>query len=401
MPAFTYSAVDLAGGRRNGVREARSRDEATADLRTEGLFVLDVSEATDQTSDGSRAKRGGSRGELLDVTRTLAALLPAGLPLPRSLDAASRMGGGAYASVFAEIRGRVERGEQLAVALAGYPRLFPPHYVGLVRAGERTGDLAGAFIRLTDQLEREAQIRARLTSAAIYPLVLAIAGGAAMLVLLLVVLPNFAELLQDSGTALPATTSVVLGVSAFVRRFWFLIPTLIVAAGLALFEVGRRPRGRLALASFTDRLPLIGALTREAAAARFARMTGTLLSGGAPLLSALDDATAATDAPLARDAAARVRIAVREGEPLHRAMQRERAFPPLLAQLTALGEESARLDEFLLKAAKLFEDRTERVIQRLVALAEPAMIVVFGGVIGFVALSLLQAIYSVNAGSFR
>lgn len=96
-----------------------------------------------------------------------------------------------------------------------------------------------------------------------------------------------------------------------------------------------------------------------------------------------------------------MRVAVREGEPLHRAMQRERAFPPLLAQLTALGEESARLDEFLLKSAKLFEDRTERVIQRLVSLAEPAMIVVFGGVIGFVALSLLQAIYSVNAGSFR
>jgi type II secretory pathway component PulF len=401
MPSFTYSAVDPAGSRRQGVAEWTNRAAATAALRGEGLLVLDLREAESAIDDATARDRRATRGDLLDLTRTLAALLPAGLPLPRALDASRRMARGGYASVLGEVRQKIERGERLAVALAAHPSLFPAHYIGLVRAGERTGDLAGAFARLTEQLEREAQIRSRLLSATLYPLILAVAGGSAMLVLLTVVLPNFAALLQDTGTALPTTTVVVLGLGAALRRFWFVLPAIAVVATLTLVRLRAHPAGRLALARFADGMPLLGPLLREIAAARFARVTGTLLAGGAPLLSALDDATVATTSPLAHEAAGRVRVAVREGAALHRAMQREPAFPPLLVQLAALGEESARLDEFLLKAAVLFEERTERLVQRLVTLAEPTMIVAFGGVIGFVALSLLQAIYSVNAGAFR
>jgi general secretion pathway protein F len=401
MPSFAFSVATRAGARHRGIREASTAESLAESLRSEGLFVLDVApSAAGAGMRGDRVARRARR-DLLEITRALASLLPAGLPLPKALDAAARMGGEASASILAEVRGRVERGERLSAALAAHKEVFPPHYIGLVAAGERGGDIAGAFTRLSEQLEREAAIRGRLISAAVYPLVLAIAGGAAMLVLLLVVLPNFARLLSDAGTRLPPTTALVLAISGTVRRFWYVIPIVVVAAIVGLEALRSRPQGRLLIAQFIARLPLVGNLVRDIAAARFARLTGTLLAGGAPLLAALENATASLGSPLAEGAATRARSSVREGGSLNAALAREDAFPPLLAQLAALGEESARLDEFLLKAATLFEERTARTVQRLVALAEPAMIVVFGGIIGFVALSLLQAIYSVNAGSFR
>ena len=279
--------------------------------------------------------------------------------------------------------------------------LFPPHYIGLVRAGERSGDLAGAFARLTEQLEREAQVRSRLLSAALYPSLLAVAGGAAVLVLLLVVLPNFAELLRGTGAQLPRSTALVLALGGLLRRFWVAIPVVIVAASVILQAARATTAGRLRLARLIDAIPLVRTLRRELLAARLARLTGTLLAGGAPLLSALADAAASLGDPLAEATVSRMRAAVRDGASLHHALLAEPTVPPMLAQLVAIGEESARLAEFLLKAAQLFEDRTDRTVQRLVALAEPAMIVLFGALVGFVALSLLQAIYSVNAGSFR
>jgi general secretion pathway protein F len=401
MPSFEFSVATPSGERRRGVRDASSAESLTATLRAEGAFVLEV--AVSSRSGGAQARRTirRARRDLLEMTTALASLLPAGLPLAKALDAASRMASEAGAAVLSEVRTRVERGESLAAALAAHREVFPPHYVGLVAAGERSGDLAGSFVRLAAQLEREATIRARLLSAAVYPLVLAVAGGAALLVLLLVVLPSFAELLTGSGARLPTSTAIVLPISGAIRRGWYLIP-LLIAGAIGGFEMVRsRPQGRLALARFISRIPLVGMLARDIAAARFARLSGTLLAGGAPLLSALELAGASVGAPLTEAATVRVRTAVREGGSLNAALRREPAFPPLLAQLAALGEESARLDEFLLKAATLFEERTERTVQRLLALAEPAMIVVFGGVIGFTALSLLQAIYSVNAGSFR
>lgn len=400
MPRFSYSAVTDRAIPRRGSREASSAAALTDSLRSEGLFVLAVEPAASRTLTEGIRRRWSTRA-LLDTTRTIATLLAAGLSLPKALLAASRLAGDSEREELLDIHSRVERGERLASALEAQEGRFPAYYVGMVRTGERSGGLTEAFEGLAAQLEREEQIRERLLSALLYPAILALAGGSAMAVLLLVVLPNFAELLQDSGAQLPGSTAFVLGVSGVLRRYWLVIPPLALTLVVAHAWIRSRPAGREAVAKVVDRLPLAGRLVRESSAARFARTTGTLLAAGAPLLSALDDAVASTTAPLTRAAAVRIRGAVRDGAALHQSMRAEAAFPELLTQLTALGEESARLGEFLLKAARLFEERTERSAHRLVALAEPAMIVIFGGIIGFVALSLLQAIYSVNTGSFR
>jgi type II secretory pathway component PulF len=298
------------------------------------------------------------------------------------------------------VRDHVARGEPLATALAAHSETFPPLYIGLVRAGERSGDLAGAFTRLATQLEREDELRSKLLSAAIYPALLAVVGTTAVLVLLLFVLPRFAGVLEGSGAHLPRSTQLLLTASAGAKHNWFLcfIPPIGLAAAATWVQTSSE--GARAWATTLYSLPMIGTLRRDQTAGQFARMMSVLLVGGAPVLSALDDAAASLADPLVQDDVGRVRARVREGVAVHTALADSTIFPPLLAQLAGLGEETGRLEEFLRKAAELFEQRTERLTSRLVALAEPVMIIVLGIIVGAVALSLLQAIYGVNAGSF-
>lgn len=398
--AFSYTAVDRSGRRHRGREAAATGLALTQQLETRGLLVLDLEPA--QESGASRAGFGPvRRREVLEITRALAALLPAGLPLARALDASSNLAQGHVAAALDSVQSKVERGQSLAASLAEHPRLFSPLYLGLVRAGERSGDLAGAFRRLSIQLEREEELHAKLLSASLYPLLLASAGGVAVLILLFFVLPRFVELLHGTGAVLPATTSALLGLASLFRQYWLAVAALPVMAALLLFWSRTTDEGRRALSSLFLRLPVAGGLRRQALAARFARLVAVLLGGGAPLVSALDDSLECLDDPLARDEVARIRTRVREGAALRSALGEGDLFPPVLTQLVAVGEESGRLQEFVLKAADILEERAERSMQRLVALAEPAMILIFGGIVGFVALSLLQAIYSVNAGSFR
>ena len=401
MPNFAYQVVDGTGKRLRGNAQAVSSGALTRTLEARGLFVLDVAESADGEGGGRRAFRLGRRREVLEVTRALAALLPVGMPLAQALRAASGVASGDVKDALNEVKGRVERGETLSAALAQHRSLFSPLYVGLVRAGEKSGDLDAAFARLADQLERDEVLRGRVLSASIYPLMLATAGSIAVTVLLFFVLPRFVTLLEGSGATLPRSTATLLAVSSALHRAWPVL--LLIPFGIAAFatwatnvEAGRRAWSATLLA-----LPGVRTLRRYALAGRFARLVGVLLGGGAPLLTALDDTIESIGDPLARDDVARVRTRVREGSSLRAALAEGTLFPDLLAQLVGVGEDAGQLRVFLMKAADIFEERTERATQRLATLAEPAMIVTFGIIVAFIALSLLQAIYGINANSFK
>lgn len=400
MPTYAYQAVDGSGKRMRGQAQAISSNALTRTLEERGLLVLEVAES----SEAAAAKGGvrfGRRREVLEVTRAMAALLPVGMPLAQALNAASGVASGDVRTALQEVRARVERGDTLSSALAEHRQLFSPLYVGLVRAGERSGDIDAAFARLASQLERDEQLRGKVLSAAIYPLLLASAGSVAVTVLLFFVLPRFVTLLEGSGAKLPRSTATLLAFSSVLHRAWpvlLLIPLFIAAfaAWVSNSDEGRRVWARVMLA-----LPGVSTLRKYALAGRFARLVGVLLGGGAPLLNALDDTIESIGDPVARDDAVRIRTAVREGVSLRGAVAESTLFPSLLAQLIGVGEDAGQLQVFLMKAADIFEERTERATQRLATLAEPAMIVVFGVIVAFVALSLLQAIYGINANSFK
>lgn len=399
MPSFAYRAVDRDGRRVRGAVDAAAPAALTQELESRGLVVIEVVERT-PSSTPTRSS-AATRQAVLEVTRALAALLPAGMPLAKALAAAGNVAGGSVGTVLADVRTRVERGDALHTALAAHPGTFPPLYVGLVRAGERSGTLSASFNRLGQQLEREEQLRARLISAAIYPLLLALVGLIAVLVLLLFVLPRFAELLTGAGANLPRSTALLLALADAARRYWPALLVVPIGAALVGAWVRATDDGKRAWSTTLLALPIIGTFRRTMLGARIARLVGTLLGGGAPLFAALGDTAESVADPIARDEIERIRARVREGVTLNRAIAEGTLMPPLLAQLVAVGEEAGQLEVFLLKAADILEERSERLTTRLVALLEPAMIVGFGGVIGFVALSLLQAIYGINASSFR
>ena len=401
MPTYAYKAVNGSGRRTRGFEHAASPGALTRTLEERGLLVLEVADAPADASAGGGRFKFGLRREVLEVTRAMAALLPAGMPLAQALNAASGVTSGEVHTVLMEVKARVERGETFSSALAAYPRLFSPLYVGVVRAGEKSGDLDSAFARLATQLERDEQLRGRVLSAAIYPILLACAGTVAVTVLLFFVLPQFVSLLEGTGAQLPTSTRIMLSVSATLNRFWFVLILIPAAIALLMTWFRQSPDGRRVASRILLSLPLVSTLRRYALAARFSRLIGVLLGGGAPLLAALDDTVESLADPIARDDAERIRTRVREGSSLRAAVADSPVFPPLLAQLIGVGEDAGRLREFLLKAADIFEERTERTTQRLATLAEPAMIVVFGAVVATIALSLLQAIYGINAGSFR
>jgi type II secretory pathway component PulF len=399
VPSLRYRAVTRAGTRETGTIDAATPDAATATLRQRGLIVLDVAPAAARapTLGGGRVRTG----DLAELTRALAALLPAGLPLAKALSVTREIAPASLRPALADVQARVERGSTFADALAAHPAAFPPSYVGLARAGERAGSLPESIGRLADAIENEQQFRARLLTAAIYPTLLAAVGGAAILVLLMVVLPRFGALFAASGSALPTSTAIVLGVSSALRANAVLLLALGALLGaaalwLATSRDAAGTRSRLFLAT-----PLVSRFYREVLAARAARVIAVLLAGGAPFVAALDDAARSLDDPAARDEVLRIRNRVREGTGATAAVAEGALFPDLLARLVAAGEEAGQLETFFAKAADLFEERAKRAAARFVALAEPMLIVAFGLVVGAIALALVQAIYGINLAPMR
>jgi general secretion pathway protein F len=397
VPNFAYRAVNARGQRTRGHLHAATEIAVVRDLEARGLVPVDVRETAVTQTRGGFAP--GRRRAVLEFTRGMAALLPAGMPLARALAVAAAAAPPSVRPSFDHVRERVERGDELARALSEEGGLFSPLYIGIVRAGEKGGTLAGAFERLGAHLEREDELRSKLVSMSIYPVMLSLVGLASVMVLVLFVMPRFAELLANSGAPLPRTTAFVLDATTAMRERWEVLAAAVGVLFAGLVWIRGSLAGRRVGAHLLARAPLVGALRRSVLAASFSRMTGELLSGGAPLLSALRDTEDCLVDPLARDVTGRIRTRVREGSPLNQAIAEHSLFPNELVQLVALGEEAGRLAEFLIKAAELLERRTERTLERLVALAEPAMIVTFGAIIALVALSLLQAIYGVNAGA--
>lgn len=398
MPVFAYQAVDAKGRRSRGRLSGATAVTVARELESRGLLAVDVAEAAAAGSAGGYGF--GRRRGVLEFTRAVAALLPAGMPLARALATGATVAPDRLRPVLEGVRSRVERGEELATALSEHPGLFTPLYVGVVRAGERSGALDTAFERLASHLEREHELRSKLTSMSIYPALLATVGVAAVAILVLFVLPRFSDLLLNSGAALPRTTAAVIGFALGARESWRILLLIPVAIVALLVWLRNTAAGREWTARIMVRIPVAGVWRRQALAASFARMTGELLSGGAPLLSALADTRDCMSDAVARAETERIRTRVREGSSLHGAIAERAVFPAMLTQLVTLGEESGRLADFLLKAADLLERRTERAVERMVALAEPAMIITFGLLVAFVAMALLQAIYGVNAGSF-
>lgn len=385
-----------------GVEEAISQAALTKTLSSRGLLPIELTPGTPKEG---RSRQGSRmvprRADVAEATTTLGALLEAGLPLDRALQITSRTAARRdVGEAFEAVRSRVREGGQLATALEKHPRFFPPIAVGMVRAADRGGHLSEVIGRLAEHLERERELRARISAALAYPLLLSVVGTGALAALLIFVLPRFVELLADAGTRVPRSTRMLLAGANALGKIWPFLAVVLVAAVGSFWRWRASPTGRVQTDAWLLRLPIIGSLRAAHTTAQVARTLSTLLSGGAALLPALGIAAESTaDAAISQDLRG-VREAVRRGSSFSRSLGQRASFPYVFVRLVEVGEEVGQLDELLARAATLLEADLERRLARAVALIEPALIIIFGAVVGFVALSVLQAIYGINAEGF-
>ncbi|MBK8247719.1 MAG: type II secretion system F family protein [Gemmatimonadetes bacterium] len=392
---WSYRAATQAGDVIEGVVQAGSQQEAMEELRRRALVPVAIHAGPVDRRSGRRW-HGSRRDAVATAVRTLATMVAGGATLERSLQFSSTHAGHPdVAAALGEVRADVLAGHTLATALERRSALFGSLAPALVRAGEASGSLGASLERLADQLDAERDLRARLQGALLYPALLGVIAGLGVLVLLGFVVPRFVAMLDAAGAALPLSTRILVTTSAWVTRAG---PVLLVAAGLGTIALRWFARGddaRLRWHGARLRLPLAGRIDLEVSSARFARTLGVLLDGGTPLLGALRMARdAVPNEFLARGidgAIARVERGARLADAL------EGLLPPIAVQLLAVGEEGASLGPAAGRAADTLDGGVQRTLRQAVGLLEPLLIVVFGGLVGFIALAMLQAIYSINA----
>ncbi|MBL0937935.1 MAG: type II secretion system F family protein [Gemmatimonadaceae bacterium] len=417
---WRYRAADAEGGWHEGDLVAASEEEATGMLRARGWWVHDLHPMESHTSRASASgawssriaalwqrANGGKLQALALAMRTLATLLAAGVPLERALDfaaqdpsqdvARSTASGDtdAVRSALRAVHGAVHRGASLADAMESQT-VFPAFVVSSARAAEATGSLAATFDRVAQSVERQLTVQSHVRTVLIYPMILALSSLIATIVILIFVVPQFAALVEDSGGTLPLSTRLLVGASrAFVAGGWLAVPAVIGGAVWWL----RAPRSdaqRIAHAARWLRWPVSGHYVRERDTARYLDTLATALSAGVPLLHGMALARRTVGNAAMAAQLAEAEPGVRDGQTLAYALRGR--LPELTLRLLEAGESGGSLAALATRAADTAAASADRQLTRVVALIEPAMILGFGGLVGFVALALLQAIYRVNAG---
>jgi type II secretion system protein F len=398
MPTFTYTAIDDAGREVVGEIHAEDLQGAVARVREAGNYPMDVQEAAARRTAGSRGLFTRITAQDRTVlTRQLSNLLGAGLTVVRALGVLIDNTENPRArDILVRVREDVQTGASLSDTLSKYPEMFDVLYVNLVRAGEASGDLEGVLERLADYLEQQAEQWSAIRAALAYPILLVTVGAAALFFLITFLIPRFVLIFESLGQALPAPTRIVLAIATFLGHYWWAVIGGVVLLVLTLRWVIRTPGGSLVFDTLKVRPPVIGPLSLKIAAARFAHTLGTLLRGGVPILDALDVVQGAIGNRRMATALTEVRDCVREGEPIAEPLRRSKAFPSLVVNMIAVGEETGEVDRILQRVAHSYDVEVQNTVRQLVALLEPVIILVMGVVVGSVIISMLLPIFDLN-----
>jgi len=337
----------------------------------------------------------------VNFTQDLSTLLGAGLPVDRALAILINVADNEkFKDIIKDILKTVRGGSYLSDALSKHPRVFSTFYVNMVRAGEVGSVLESVLYRLSIFLENSQDLRDYIRSSMVYPLFLVFVGGISIIVLLTFVVPKFSLIFSDMGQTVPVTARFLLGLSDVLRNYWF-----VILGGLgAIYYFFRRytstPAGRLKMDQYKMRLPVSGEFVRKVEVARFARTLGTLTNSGVPILQALKLVTDIVGNQVIARSMTNVYNRVKEGERLSKPLGDMGVFPSLAIQIITVGEETGKLDEMLLRVAENYEKMVRNMVRKFISLLEPAMILAMGLIVGFIVISMLMAIFSINEMPF-
>ena len=405
MAQFSYKATDQTGKIVTGTQDASDEKGVVAALQAQGYIPIRITssaKASSRLSSGWEKSIFGvlkkvSEKDILRFTEDLATLLDSGLPLDRSLqilrDASDKKG---LKSVLNDVLKAVQKGSDLSDALANHPKRFSRFYVNMVKAGEAGGFLDLILKRMSIYLNDIKDLKDYIVSAMIYPLFLICIGGISILILLTYVIPKFAVIFADLGQAIPFSTQLLLSTAAFFQRYVLLLLAGFAAVIFLWRRFSMTPAGRYRIDSFLTTLPVVGGFIQELETARFARTLGTLIKSGVPILGSLTLVQGVIRNRLIAESLDFIRERVREGDALSKPLADSDMFPKLATQMIIVGEETGRLDEMLFKIGDIYEKKVRNLIKKGMSLMEPAVILTMGIIIGFIVISMLMAIFSMN-----
>ena len=399
---YAYTALEASGKKKTGFVDAANRDAAVAAVAAEGRYVLEIAEqaaATQGPKSTGDAKKGGKvgRSEIALFTRRMADLASAGLPLDRVLSVvAEQSESQTLADVAEEALGEVQSGTPISEALAKHPKLFNEVFTQTLRAGEASGQFAEVSGQLAEFQEKEVMRRSQITSALVYPAILFGTAVFVIIFLLTFVVPRMSGIFKSMGDNLPVTTKILLAVTGFLTGNGLLIGGTLVGLVVAYKLWTATDAGALGRDRFLLQAPVLGAVIRKATVSRFARVLGTLVYGGVPILQALEIAGMAAGNRVFRKSAIIVENDVREGRPIAEAMRDAGAFPPVLTHMIAVGEETGDLPKMLTRVSDSLDFEVDNGMRRLTAMVEPLIVLTMGTFVGFVVISVLLPIFTAN-----
>jgi general secretion pathway protein F len=403
LAVFEYKGVTATGKSVVGIIDAESPRLARQKLRSDGIYPTEVlAEKADkgglsqEITIQSFFQRIGHR-DVAIMTRQLATLLKAGLPLVHCLNAlADQVENPRLKKTIAQVRERVNEGSSLAVSLQEFPKVFSELYVNMVGAGETSGALELVLFRLADYLENQVQIRNRIRGALMYPAVMTVVGIGVLAVLFTFVIPKFVAIFEELEQALPLPTIILISISSFIRSYWYLI---LLVSGVTLYLLSRykaTPRGQELYDRCLLRIPVFGRLIMLGIVIRFTRTLSSLLSSGVPLLKAMDNLTPVVNHSIVSNAISSARESVTEGASLSQPLKQSGVFPPIVIHMIASGEQSGELEEMLTKVAEIYEEEANTLASTLMSLLEPVLIVGMALIVAFVVISVLLPLLEMN-----
>ena len=404
MPVFEYTALDRAGKNVTGIIDADSTVTARQKLRASGKFPVQVKETTSKAKTETAASLSSlsifnrvTDEDIHALTRQLATLLGAGIPLVGALDALMEQTTNApLKKIIAQIKESVNEGNSLTHSLSLHPKLFSNIYINMVRAGEASGSLDVVLERLAEFGEHQQALKSRLKAALVYPIFMAIIGTAVLFFLVSFVVPNITSVFTEMKQVLPLPTIILIWLSDFMRSFWWALFLAIVVCMIGVRKAIKTQKGQY----FWDRmkllLPIFGPLNRRIALSRFGRTLGSLLQSGVPLITSLQIVRNIVNNVLIGDVIDGAMEDIQAGKSLNLALSRNRWFPPVFLQMVAVGEQSGDLEAMLNKIADAYEREVETRIAGMTAMIEPIMILAMAVVVGFIVISILLPIFEMN-----
>lgn len=404
MPSYDYVALDVGGRERRGSVRAETSHEGRAKLEARRLYVVRIEQGADGAPTPSLLSRAGGVGlkrrlsskQLTLFTRQVATLAQVA-PLEEALRTIARQAEQPHVRrVLEAVHSGVVEGRRLSDSMNREPKSFPPLYRAMVAAGESSGTLPTILERLAELQERQAAVRSKVLTALAYPTILALVAIGVVFALMVFVVPQVVAQFDSVGQELPLLTRIVIGISSFLQNFWWVLAILLVCLGVLGWRALKEPHIRLAVDRFTLRIPFIGRLVRDLHAARMARTLATMVSSRLPLLEGLSLTTGTIHNRVLRAAGADIVEAIRGGGSLSVALRRAGVFPPLLVYMTASGEAAGKLDIMLERAADYLEREFDAFTSAALSLLEPAIIVLMGGIVAIIVLSILLPILQLD-----